>query len=305
MRPESIAALPIRDARIGAAPGSASASLITASGGSLIDTDSRLLITCEHAGNDVPAEYGGLFEGRRALLATHRGWDPGALVLARDLAAAFQSPLFFTETTRLLIDVNRSLRTPDLHSEITKALPMAQRREIVRRYWQPHRERVEGWVRSEVAEGHRVVHIASHSFTPELHGHVRTADVGFLYDPRRPGEVDLCRRWIAALRELRPDLRLRRNYPYLGRSDGLTFRLRREYTPERYVGIELEVNQQFVERGGPAWPGIRAALVTSLGQVLETVPSGTPDGASDASESSPSTQPSNAPPAQDRERVDS
>ena len=98
---------------------------------------------------------------------------------------------------------------------------------------------------------------------------------------------------------------MRRNYPYIGKSDGVTQVMRRRYPPERYVGIELEVNQQFVERGGPAWPGIRAALVTSLGQVLETVPSGTPDGASDASESSPSTQPSNAPPAQDRERVDS
>ena len=95
----------------------------------------------------MPAEFHHLFEGRHALLKTHRGWDPGALTLAQEMAAAFDAPLFFTETTRLLIDVNRSLRTPDLHSEITKALPIAERREIARRYWQPHRERVEGWVR--------------------------------------------------------------------------------------------------------------------------------------------------------------
>ena len=216
----------------------------------------------------MPAEFHHLFEGRHALLKTHRGWDPGALTLAQEMAAAFDAPLFFTETTRLLIDVNRSLRTPDLHSEITKALPIAERREIARRYWQPHRERVEGWVRRVVTEGHAVVHIASHSFTPEFEGRVRNADVGFLYDPRRPGEADFSSRWLTALHTERPDLRLRRNYPSLGRSDGVTFRLRLEHPPERYVGIELEVNQRFVEQGGPAWPGIRASLIASLREVL-------------------------------------
>jgi predicted N-formylglutamate amidohydrolase len=216
----------------------------------------------------VPAEFRHLFEGRHELLQTHRGWDPGALTLAQEMADAFDAPLFFTETTRLLIDVNRSLRTPDLHSEVTRPLPIVERREIVRRYWQPHRERVEEWVRRGVAAGHAVVHIASHSFTPELKGHVRTADVGFLYDPRRPGEVDFSNRWFGALKARRGDLRLRRNYPYLGRSDGLTFRLRREHPPERYVGIELEVNQRFVERGGPPWPGIRASLIDSLREAL-------------------------------------
>jgi predicted N-formylglutamate amidohydrolase len=222
----------------------------------------------------VPAEFRHLFDGRHELLQTHRGWDPGALTLAREMAAAFDAPLFFTETTRLLIDANRSLRTPDLHSEITRPLPLAERREIARRYWQPHRERVEGWVRHAVAAGHAVLHVASHSFTPELKGRVRTADVGFLYDPRRPGEADFSRRWLTALQALRPDLRLRRNYPYLGRSDGLTLRLRREHAPERYVGIELEVNQRFVERGGPAWPAIRASLVASLREVLGPQPQG-------------------------------
>ena len=135
-------------------------------------------------------------------------------------------------------------------------------------------------MRRVVAEGHAVVHIASHSFTPELKGHVRTADVGFLYDPRRPGEVEFSSRWFRALQDRRPDLRLRRNYPYLGRSDGLTFRLRREHPPERYVGIELEVNQRFVERGGPAWPGIRASLVASMREVLGPVPPTRPGEAS-------------------------
>jgi predicted N-formylglutamate amidohydrolase len=112
------------------------------------------------------------------------------------------------------------------------------------------------------------VHIASHSFTPELNGQVRTADVGLLYDPRRPGEVELSNRWLEALKHAAPTLRLRRNYPYIGNSDGLAFRLRRVYPADVYIGIELEVNQQFVRTGGRPWPKLRATLIESFRAAL-------------------------------------
>jgi predicted N-formylglutamate amidohydrolase len=226
--------------------------------------ETAFLITCEHAGKRVPPAYRELFKGQDALLDTHRGWDPGALTLAREMARAFDAPLFHTETTRLLIDNNRSIGSPELYSEFTKPLPAAARREIVARHYTPHREPILAWVRDTLAAGKRVVHIASHSFTPELNGVVRTADVGFLYDPRRHAEAALCDRWIAALRQARPDLRLRRNYPYLGNSDGLCFRLRKLHGGEVYAGIELEVNQAFVRAGGRPWPKIRAALIESM-----------------------------------------
>jgi hypothetical protein len=89
-----------------------------------------------------------------------------------------------------------------------------------------------------------------------------------LYDPRRPGEVALATAWIDALRAADPSLRLRRNYPYRGASDGVCQSMRRLHPPDRYVGIELEVNQRYVEAGGPAWERIRADLVATLGDVL-------------------------------------
>jgi predicted N-formylglutamate amidohydrolase len=228
------------------------------------DIDTALLITCEHAGKRVPPAYRELFEGQDELLDTHRGWDPGALTLARQMARAFGAPLFHTETTRLLIDNNRTLGSPELYSEFTKPLPPPARRRIVDRYYWPHRTPILAWVRDTISAGRRVLHIASHSFTPELNGVVRTADVGFLYDPRRPAEAAFCDRWIAALRDARPDLRLRRNYPYLGNSDGLCFRLRKLHPGDVYVGIELEVNQAFVRAGGRPWTQLRAALLQSM-----------------------------------------
>ena len=228
----------------------------------------RLFITCEHAGNVVPAKYKPLFADHRQLLPTHRGWDPGALTLAREMAARFSAPLYFEETTRLLVDLNRSVGTPDLHSEATRHLSRAERREILAAYYHPHRRTVDAAVAALAAKGDRIVHIASHSFTPELHGHVRTADIGLLYDPGRPGEVAVCNAWLAALKKADPTLRLRRNYPYLGKSDGVAQALRRQHPPDRYVGIELEVNQRYVEAGGRAWPKLRLTLVETLASAL-------------------------------------
>ena len=233
----------------------------------------RLFITCEHAGNVVPKEYAHLFVGHEHLLPTHRGWDPGALLLAREMADRFAAPLCYDETTRLLVDLNRSVGTPELHSEATRHLSKAERRKILDAYYFPHRRRVDAALAAAVAEataaGDRVVHVASHSFTPELHGKVRSADIGMLYDPRRPGEVAFATAWIDALRRKDASLRLRRNYPYLGASDGVCQVMRRRYPPDAYVGVELEVNQRYVEAGGPAWPKIRRTLLDTLGEALD------------------------------------
>ena len=235
-------------------------------------TRDALIITCEHGGNEVPAAYASLFTGHEALLPTHRGWDAGALVLAQQLATVRNAPLFAATTTRLLIDLNRSIGHRQLHSEATRGLPLAARRDIATQYYRPHRDAVESEVARLVAAGRRVVHVASHSFTPELGGMVRQADVAWLYDPRRAGECALAAHWLAALKHRRPDLKLRRNYPYQGKCDGLTALLRSRYSDSAYVGIELEVNQRFVMADGPAWTALRADIVAALATVQGLAP---------------------------------
>jgi predicted N-formylglutamate amidohydrolase len=227
-------------------------------------TRDALIITCEHGGNEVPVAYAPLFTGHEALLPTHRGWDAGALSLAQQLATACGAPLFAATTTRLLIDLNRSIGHRQLHSEATRSLPLTTRRDIEAQYYRPHRDAVESEVARQVAAGRRVVHVASHSFTPELGGMVRQADVAWLYDPSRAGECALAAHWLAALKQRRPDLKLRRNYPYQGKGDGLTALLRKRHSDAAYVGMELEVNQRFVMAGCPAWTALRTDIVAAL-----------------------------------------
>jgi predicted N-formylglutamate amidohydrolase len=222
------------------------------------------LITCEHGGNRIPATYRGLFRGRRALLDSHRGYDPGALVMGRALAKAFRAPLLSATVSRLLVDLNRSIGHPQLFSAATRGAPAKLRSRIVERHYRPYRVRVERFVRQSVSRGRRVIHISSHSFTPELYGKVRRADVGLLYDPGRRGEAALCARWKAALAALDPQLRVRRNYPYAGKGDGLTSYLRRRFPRDAYVGVELEINQKIVFAAGRRWTALRGVLIDSL-----------------------------------------
>jgi len=224
----------------------------------------HVLITCEHGGNRIPPRYRPLFAGFEALLHTHRGYDPGALGLARELAEALAAPLFFSTTSRLLIDLNRSVGHPSLYSEATRSAPVAVRREILEKHYLPYRDEVEAHIAAAIARGSRVIHLASHSFTPVLDGEVRNADIGLLYDPARPGEVELCRRWQARLQAQARELKVRRNYPYTGRSDGFTAYLRRRFPAGVYVGIELEINQKHVLHGGRRWRTLQDLVIEAL-----------------------------------------
>jgi predicted N-formylglutamate amidohydrolase len=226
------------------------------------------LITCEHGGNRIPPRYRSLFAGFEERLQSHRGYDPGALVLARDLARALSAPLFRATTSRLLIELNRSIGHPRLYSDATRGAPAEVRREILERHYLPYRNGVEAAIADATARGRRVIHVSSHSFTPELDGAVRNADIGLLYDPARPGEAELCRRWQAALEADAPGLRVRRNYPYTGKSDGFTAYLRRRFPADAYVGIELEINQRHVSRGGRRWHALRGRVIDALRQAL-------------------------------------
>jgi len=227
-----------------------------------------LIISCEHGGRVVPAAYAALFDGHGALLDSHRGWDPGALMFARQMAKAFDAKLVASRTTRLLVDLNRSIGHRSLFSELSSGLTRSARREVVDRFYRPHRDAIEGEIARRIAAGRPVLHIASHSFTPVLGGVVRQADVGFLYDPRRASEAGLAQRWLVELARRAPALRLRRNYPYRGRGDGLATALRRRFPDTAYTGIELELNQRFAAQGGAAWGRLRADLIAALTAVL-------------------------------------
>lgn len=202
-----------------------------------------LVFTCEHAVDTVPEQYNALFESFQELLATHRGIDFGALDIARHLHEHIPSDLMEVTITRLLIDCNRSIKNRDFFSEVSMNLPMFAKQELIKQYYVPFRTKVEQCISHHIKEGKKVWHFSIHSFTPIMNGIVRNADIGFLYDPRRPSEKELAQLWREEIKKQFSNYRIRMNYPYTGISDGFTTALRKKFPGEVYLGMEVESNQ--------------------------------------------------------------
>jgi predicted N-formylglutamate amidohydrolase len=218
----------------------------------------QLILTCEHGGNEVPEQYRQLFAKQPHVLLTHRGYDIGALELADWLSKELKSPLIFSTTSRLLVDLNRSTRSRSLFSLFTKPLSSEEKQEVLRAFYFPYRQKVAESIERYLQQGKNVLHLSIHSFTPILNGKKRKADIAFLYDPQRELEKEVCKN-IAG--RMPSSLVVRHNYPYKGNADGLTTSLRNLFSESKYVGIEIEVNQAY---GVKEWEIAKKELFTPL-----------------------------------------
>jgi predicted N-formylglutamate amidohydrolase len=225
-----------------------------------------LLFTCEHASAFVPQRYNKLLRGSK-FRGTHRELDIGALAVASFLARQFKAPLYAGGISRLLVDMNRSAHNPSVLSQVARTLPAAEQASLMKRYHTQHWDQIRDQIAKAVGANRKVVHIAVHSFTPVMvyengERDERTADIGLLYDPARTPERLMAQRWVSTLKEAGADLRVRRNYPYQGKGDGLATSMRSQFSVRLYVGFELEINQALL-KGKPS-PSLLAALVASL-----------------------------------------
>ncbi|MCA9061976.1 MAG: N-formylglutamate amidohydrolase [Planctomycetaceae bacterium] len=227
-----------------------------------------VLITAEHGGHRIPPEYRRLFAGANDVLRSHRGWDPGSLRVARQLASRFKAPLVACEISRLLVEQNRSRHHPKLFSVYSQSLDPTEREVVLKNFWYPHRAEILHHIRQLLQSSRCVVHIGVHSFTPVLSGVSRRTDIGLLYDPRRDTERSLCDLWRHRLsRNLHP-LVIHRNQPYRGISDGLTTWLRTQFDSRHYCGIELEINNRHLVNWNTRASRITDAIAASLATAL-------------------------------------
>jgi len=227
----------------------------------------QLIITCEHAGNDVPEEYRHLFEHNPEVLETHRGIDIGALELTNDISEMLEKEPYLNTVTRLLVDLNRSTQSPTLFSEFTREQPLHVREKIFKKYYQPHRNKIENKIDQIIANGEQAIHVGIHTFTPVWENKEREVDVGFLFDPRSKAEQHFCYLWRHELSQRSSDLRIKMNEPYRGTMDGFTTYLRRQFSNNNYLGLEIEVNQRFTD---PSLQGEWQQLKKDIGKSLQT-----------------------------------
>ncbi|MCF7922112.1 MAG: N-formylglutamate amidohydrolase [Candidatus Marinimicrobia bacterium] len=229
----------------------------------------KMIISCEHGGHQIPEPYQSLFENHQEVLQSHRGWDAGALDLAQHLQQEFSAVFHFTETSRLLVDCNRSMGDTALFSEITRDIPEIQQQEILRTCYFAHRNPIEQQVQEWIRAGNLVFHVAVHSFTQVLNGRTRSSDIGLLFDPRRPLEKQFADIWRRQLSRGFSGWKIHHNLPYRGVSDGLPTFLRSQFDAAHYVGFEFELNQKHVGASVHEWNQIKQSILMSVSQSLE------------------------------------
>lgn len=201
-------------------------------------------LTCEHGGNQVPPEYQFLFTDAAEALKSHRGWDPGALALYRAMISDATTFSIYSETTRLLVDLNRSLNRKTLFSEFSAVLSPREKEAILNDYYYPFRQSFGDAAEAVLQKGDEIFHVSVHSFTPVFNGEIRNADLGLLFHPGHGDEKEWAVRWKRELQKEFPAFRIRFNYPYLGKTDGHVAALRLRFGVD-YAGIELEMNNKY------------------------------------------------------------
>lgn len=230
----------------------------------------KAIVTCEHAGNKVPGDYSHIIDEEDTVLETHRGYDIGALELTRTIADEMDVDPQIHETTRLLVDLNRSLNHPAAFSEYMRDTDRETKQHIVDNIYEPHRNKVREIISNLIDEDYRVIHLSVHTFTPRMNGVIRETDIGLLFDPIRDNEYHFCEEWKEQIRKIEPELRVRMNYPYRGVMDGFSTSLREQFSDQHYLGPELELNQKYVlSDDQEGWEEIQEILAESFRNTFE------------------------------------
>lgn len=245
------------------------------------------LVTCEHGSSHVPDWLASYFaaSGDTAVDARDFGsvgedFDLGALDAATHFAKALRCPLVAAKVSPLVVDVNRAIGQRGLFSSVSRNLPKKVRDRIIDEIHEPYRRDVEAAVERSIRQDDLVIHLSVHSFATfepnqsttdneEKVLSARRTDLGLLYDPARDYELALCLDWYDDLYYSLPMLRVRRNYPRRGVSENLISQFRRKYSPDTYIGIELQLNRAWCVRDVPVRKKVFSGIAKSLVRILD------------------------------------
>ncbi len=228
--------------------------------------DSPILITCDHATNLLPPEYG-LLGLDDIQLNRHIGYDIGALEVARELGRLLGATAIWSRFTRLLIDPNRGEDDPTLIMQLSDGaivpgnarLGADERAHRIAAYHAPYHQAIEAELDAMLARGLTPALVPVHSYTDTWRGVPRKWHAAILWD-RDP------RLAVPMLRELRTrtGLDIGDNEPYSGRIENDT--VYRHATLRGLPNALAEIRQDQIRetKGQRAWAGILAECLTAI-----------------------------------------
>lgn len=147
---------------------------------------SHFVLVCDHASCQVPRGLDNL--GIKVNeLRSHIGWDPGAAQVAQGLAEKLDAPLIMSGYSRLVVDCNRPLQSPESIPAVVagitipgnQQLTSAERLLRVETLFNPYHQTIASLL---IKRQHRSTLLLSiHSFTPQLNGKRRPWQIGVAY----------------------------------------------------------------------------------------------------------------------------
>ena len=151
-------------------------------------SSSPFLLTCDHAGREIPRKLASLGLSEQAL-STHVAWDLGVAELGRRLSTRLDAFLIAHNYSRLVIDANRppgALDSIPTLSERTRiaaneGLSYGEARQRFEELFQPYHRRIRDELDARSARACLSVLVALHSFTPVYMDEGRPWHVGVLY----------------------------------------------------------------------------------------------------------------------------
>jgi len=146
--------------------------------------NNTMVITCEHASNELPDGYVWTENDRTHFVDDHWGWDAGSLDVGMYLAKELKCVLVYSLYSRLLLDVNRSTSADTLFRtegdghivDLNKNLTYEEEEKRIIKYHHTYYHALR-----EISLKIDPLYIFSvHSFTPVYEGQARSLEVGIL-----------------------------------------------------------------------------------------------------------------------------
>jgi predicted N-formylglutamate amidohydrolase len=229
------------------------------------------VFVCDHASNRIPDDCRS-FGFAEDALKIHIAWDPGALGVARHLAARFDSPLFWPDVSRLVIDCNRAPTAKTLivtESEGRKvpanhALTEAERLRRLEQIHGPYHAAIDTCLERRLARRQPTALVAIHSYTPVYFGKARPWHVGIVFgEDRRLADI--------LIRDLEADraLCVGINEPYAP-ADQVYYTVERHSRPNRLPAAMIEIRNDEIgdKEGQRRWADRLAGILSAAERTL-------------------------------------
>ncbi|NNF52551.1 MAG: N-formylglutamate amidohydrolase [Gammaproteobacteria bacterium] len=232
------------------------------------ESDSKVLLVCDHASRSFPAAMNKLGLDDLAL-DRHIAWDIGAGAVTRLLAARFDATAVLAGYSRLIVDYNRKLDDPTAFPEISDGIMvpgnqgLSKEARIARviSFYEPYHEAISAEIEAALSSGVYPAIVSIHSFTPMFAGRARHWKIGVLWDkdPRIPTPL------IGGMRKRVGDDCVGDNEPYSGR-DPHDFTVDNHAETRGLPNVSIEIRQDLIDsdEGVTEWAG-------HLGDVLAPI----------------------------------